>query len=256
MKRERVPKRNADFVDYVMTGDTYLHKTESGSTDPRGKILGMTTQELTVYADFAAKLVSGDHLNPGIWDLHSNKETRTQVTSAMLRKTKKEFNKFFRPLLNRMNTSTALNENDRIALRLSDPVESRKKPSLRIPETCFVNVTILGHGQLKFECRKNNDGKRSGRPVDANAVEGAYCKLVPDTTDAEQSGSSESTPASTKFPQPDTIHNRIISTKAGFMLSLDESYVGESVLLWFRWINTMHPELAGNWSAVVSVVVS
>jgi hypothetical protein len=248
MKRGRIPGKMAAFVTYVIVVNDYLHMIESGATNPRGIILGMTTAELAALDAFALSLMSGDPAHPGIWDLHSHKETKTQVTSADMAKAKKEIGQFFRPLLNRMNTSAELTGKDRVALQLSDPVTTHKTPEKRISEQCFANIKMLGGGDLLFECRFNNDSKRTGKPALADAVEFAWCQEV------TASDSTESD--SPTVPDPDTVANRSISTKASFFHALGGNYVGKRVHMWFRWINTKHPNLSGSWSVVNSPVVS
>ncbi len=249
MKRNRIPSTWEKFITYIIVVNDYLHSTLPGDTEKRGIVLGMTTAELTALANFVKSMVSGDPVNPGIWDLHKNKDTKTQKTTAEMKQAKKEFGAFFRPLLNRMNLSANIKVGDRIPLEISDPNPSRKVPKLPIEALCFVYVILMGHGVLKAVCRQLIDGSRASRPATANGVEVAYAIAV------ESSDSADATPI-TSIPEPDTIETRRVSSKPRFTLTLGPEYVGKTVYMYFRWVNTKYPNLAGNWSKVLVTLVS
>jgi hypothetical protein len=50
--------------------------------------------------------------------------------------------------------------------------------------------------------------------------------------------------------------NHYISTKSLFTLTFDGDQMGNDLQIFFRWINTKHPDLAGPWSSLFSRIIS
>jgi hypothetical protein len=256
MSTSRIPRKLAAFIVYITTVNNYLQNPLPGESEPRGKTLGMTAAELTKLADFVKLFMSGDPAHPGLWDLHSNKDTKTFSTRQNMEDAVKEFGSFFRPILNRMAASTIITNNDRNVLNIAHPVTGHTTPKTAITAKCFVDVTMLGQCEVKFECRASADANRSGKAEGSDAVEVAFCSL-PMVDEKDGDGNilaSKVKPRQMMGPSEATDHS--ISTKALFMLKFADSQQGNNLQLFFRWINTKHPDLAGPWSSLISVIIS
>ncbi|MEI6853865.1 MAG: hypothetical protein WCL06_13545 [Bacteroidota bacterium] len=244
MRRSRIPQKQLLFITYLVLVNDYLQTIQPGATEARGIVLGMSIAELAALKAFVKSFISGDPDEPGIWDIHKNKDTKTQKSTAMMKSTKKEFGVFFRPLLNRMNASPNITVADRIILEISDPNPAHTRPKKRIQENCYANALAIGHGFVKMECRSSSDSKRASRPARATGVEVAWCKAKSDAS------------GNFVIPDPETVATRFISTKASFELILPNEYVCTVVYLWVRWINSKYPDLPGLWSAAITISIS
>jgi hypothetical protein len=256
MSSSRIPKKLVAFIVYIVAVNDYLQAIASGDTDPRGIVLGMTLAEL---ADLKARLlllISGDPLHPGIWDLHSNKSKKNVTTRQNMDDAMKAFGIFFRPVLNRMASNVNITNFDRNILNIARPVISHVKPSAPIVARCFVDVVMLGQGEVKFACRATADSARSSKAEGSDAVEIAWCSL-PFTLAAEGDPSltaGKVRPRSLSSPDDGT--TKEIYTKAVFQKKFPGSEIGNLLQFFLRWINTKHPELNGPWSQVNGIVIS
>jgi hypothetical protein len=252
MKKNRIPVRQYLFVQYVLKNNKHLHEIPSGGTLTRGEILGLTTAELLSLNAYELKLVSGDPLNPGIWDLHANKETKTHKTRMQFLEIEKEFGNFYRPLLNRMSGSAAITVADRLVLNIAIPGGPHHKPTTKIQELCYTNVICLGRGDVKFFCRSTSDSSRSSKPDSSNGPEIAYLLIPPTAASGDSNGSTKKS----SLPDPKLGFTHVIFTKAIFTLELGVEYAGYTMQYYLRWVNTKYPNLAGTWSVMGSIIVS
>jgi hypothetical protein len=256
MKRGRIPTKLAAFVTYVIVVNDYLHVIVPGGTDPRGITLGLTTAELSALDVFAKKLMSGDAAHPGIWDLHSNKDTKTQGTAARMKKIKKEFEDFFRPLLNRMNASSTISEDDRITLCLSDPVTHHSRPVDKITAHCYPVIQLLGGGEIQMKCRSSIDSGRASINPEADALTIAY-RIDHQPNQPVDSASATLTKVKrTQIDNPDDGTTKVTFTKASFVLELGGTNSGCTLQYYCRWIKSKYPNLAGPWTGPFSLTIS
>ena len=231
------------MIVYLLVVRTYLNSKLEGHTAKRGLELGMTQLQLDFLDAFILTLISGDPDHPGIWDLHSDKSKKTQLTTAQMKTATKEFRKFFQPILNMIAANQIIVDSDRVALEISDPVENRSKMEESIKEECVGITNSLRNGEYHVECKKSKDAKRAGKPEHATHAEVAILILKPDA------------PIS-KIPNPDTFVWRVTSTKARFKLSLGGENIGNSAILFFRWINDKYPGFSGPWSTMTSFPIA
>jgi len=256
MRNSRIPVRHPLFVQYLGQNNDYLHIIQPGDTLKRGEVLGLTANELTTLMDFYQSLVSGDPANPGIWDKHSNPDTRTMKTRQDLLEVERNFKVFYRPLLNRMSGSAKITAGDRLILNIANPGTPHKRPVVQIPEKCFTNVTILGGGTVRFECRFNSDSSRTGKPPSAPEIEIAYELDPPLTPTAADSNNKDNKTNRAQLVDPEQATHRYISTKAIFNLPLGAGKAGYTLQYFSRFINSKYPKLAGNWSGLGVIVIS
>jgi hypothetical protein len=250
MDKGRIPTRLGPFNVHLSNVNTYLHKIEQGTTQMRGEILGMTTEELLKLSTFYNIWTSEDPQHPGIWDLHSFALTKTKATRQDVVTFMKNFGKFFRPVLNRISGNTNITEKDYINLRIALPVSKRSRPTTNIKETCYINAQTLGSGRLKISCYYD-EHPRSAKPPRADAVEIAYLLDLP----YKESEDKKNTNAFAMF-DPEKYGTRVISTKASFTLELGGDKMGQRMQYYGRWINTKYPRFSGNWSVLYKKFVS
>jgi len=252
MKKTRVPTKIKEFIVYIVLVNDYLHNIPEGETDPRGKTLGMTTAELDLLDKYVKQLISGDPDHPGIWDLHSNPDTRTKKTTNDFKLLRKSFSAWFRPILKRIDGSNACTDGDRLPLNIALPNNKHSRPKNRIAEACSVEVTSLGRGDVKINCHYKEDSKRSGLPPDGNGAEIAYTVTPYVLVDPE----TGKTKRPDQLVDPTVGTTRVTFTKASFVLQLGADKAGYNLQLFGRWVNTSYPELAGTWSSLVSTMIS
>lgn len=252
----RIPRKITAFIMYIVLVDDYLHSTLPGDTDPRGIVLGLTADELATLKAFVKSFISGDPAHPGLWDLHKNKQTKTSTTRQDMEDTMESFGSFFRPLLNRMAACPTIINGDRDTLNIAHPVSSHAKPSTAIAARCFVDVVMLGQGEVKFLCRASKDIARSSKADGSDAVEIAFSSLPFTTVAASDPSLTASKVRPRSLAGPDDGTTKEIYTKAIFKKKFAESEVGNLLQFFVRWINTKHPELNGPWSQVNGMVIS
>jgi hypothetical protein len=255
-KEGRIPVKLETFITYIVMVNDYLNTVQPSDTAKRGTILGMSDEELAQLDSFVKKFVSGDPDHPGFWDLHKDKTTKTQTTRQDMVDTKKTFCSFFRPILDRISGSASITNTDRDKLNIAHPVTSHTTPKAAIASDCFVNITMLGQCKVSFECRASADEARASKAEGADAVEMAY-KSLP----LEDEKDSEGNPTGRKIKPrqmmgPSEATDRSISTKALFTMTFEDTHLGNNLQMFFRWINTKHPDLAGPWSSLLSEIIS
>ena len=97
MAKSRIPKKLSSFDVYLRNVVTLLTAIVSGIIT-KGEHLGMKPAEVTSLTDFLTRWFTGDPANPGLWELHSNPETKGKKTRLNVIKFIKEFILFFQPL--------------------------------------------------------------------------------------------------------------------------------------------------------------
>jgi hypothetical protein len=243
MEKRRIPATLAAFNFHLINVDAYLHNIAPGTTLMRGELLGMTAAELLTLSHFHTAWTSDDPLHPGVWDLHSRKDKKTSVTRQNVLQVMSDFSAFFRPILMRITYSPNITNDDRVALRIAEPVIKRSRPTLPIGESCWAAPTVLGGSRMKFRCSTTTDSGKASKPPRADAVEIAYLLVLP----------HQKSPDGKEIPTyvmawPDESNTKFISTKAAFIMEFGLDYMGYQLQFFTRWINTRHPKLNGPWT--------
>ncbi len=250
MERRRIPKTIPEFNIHINDVSKFLQKTESGATVTNGERLGMLPAELVTLNKFSLAWSNPGATPKGVYDLHSNPLTKTEVTRLDVLKIMKDFSVFFRPILVRMSGSPNITADDRALLRIAEPSTKRIRPTAVIAESCIASLLVLGGGSMKLVCRHEHDNGRASKPTRADAVEIAY--RIDRVLYDSQTG--EILPVHV-IDGPDDGTTKMLSTKAIFRLRLGMEYAGCKLQLYARWINTKHPELAGLWTGPFSTFI-
>jgi hypothetical protein len=252
----RIPKKLAAFITYVIIVNDYLHTIAPGGTDPRGILLGMTTAELLALKNSFEKLMSGDPANPGIWDLHSNPNTKNKITRTNMVNAMKEFGVFFRPILNRINVSLVITAADRETLNIAPPVIGRKQQKVKIADVCHVKITPLIGGDIKLRFSSTTDASRASKAAGSNAVE--LAQRVDKPLDKSTDGGANETIGKVKYNALANSEDgtyKTIHTKALFIVQLGTDNTGNYYQFFARWIHTSNPGIAGSWTGPFVVLI-
>jgi len=238
--RSRIPKAIGDFNGYINTTANYL----AAGTPTNGSRLGLTTQNIS---DWAAKRLYWSatlypkYINP----LLSTKAIKDEVKNKMV-----EFRTFAQPLLNIVAASPNATEADANALNFVLNRAAPTEPNTPIAGLVDFTVETLGGGELQFTCRPIGDGGRASKAEGADSVQVAWRFLDTGTT-------PNPNPGPDVIPTPSDFGTvKDIFTKMKFLFHAGDVNVGKRIVIFVRWWNTKHPELAGPWSAVRVVVVS
>jgi hypothetical protein len=247
-KTSRIPQKLADFILYINIVNKYLHEIPSGGTVARGITLGMTQDELDALAAFVLLLISGDPMHPGIWDLHSNKDTKTKKTRVDMVKVMKDFGIFFRPLLNRMAVSLNTTDGDRLKLNIAIPAGGgHHHQKVPIAEFCYVQIKPLINGDIHFKFKTDAESNRSNKAEGANAIE------IASRIDAPADPSTKQKYKPLASVDDDT--EKSFYSKSNITLQLGSGNTGSYFQFYCRWTNTNNPAIAGSWTGPLVVLI-
>jgi hypothetical protein len=246
-KNGRIPKTLAKFITYIVNLGVYLHLIPQGGTDPRGITLGMTTAELAAYKAFVKLFVSGDPANPGFWDLHSNPDKKNKLTRLNMLQAMKEFGIFFRPLLNRINVSPNITNEDRTIMNIAIPkTGKREKRTLPISDLCHVKIVPGINGDIRLSFSTTPDSR-------ASKAEGADAIEIASRIDAPADPATKIKYKPLNSANDGTSSS--IHTKANFILKLGSENSGNYYQFYCRWTNTKNPVIAGSWTGPLVVLI-
>ena len=153
MDKNRIPYALNRFDGYIVSADSYLNSLSTDGITTKGEKLDMTLDELTKLHDFRIKWSCDDLLHPGIFDLHTNPNTKTATTRATIDNLMSDFRLFFRPVLTRISVSRNINAETRALLRIAAPITNRTRHQTAINESCIVQDFPIGGGKMKIICR-------------------------------------------------------------------------------------------------------
>ena len=114
---------------------------------------------------------------------------------------------------------------------------TRSTSTTPISESVNAALQMLGGGSFAVKC--HNSTSRASIVEGGDSVQYAY--LIGTTP-----------PESVKAPGL----TKDLSTKAAFTLPLGPENVGKYLYIYFRWNNTKHPELAGPWCTLQTVLIA
>lgn len=231
---QRIPRTIDAFATYLITSNAYML---DGAPVKNWMRLGWTQAEMTQWTGFVT-------LWSPLYTKYSDKKgSRTTVITEQLHEIIGRcvnLDKTCR-VLDRVAASPNVTIPDMETLHikkgvLQDTTASRKKSG--ITENVVAALQALGGGDFSIKCRTSHDTKHASIAKDADSVQ--YIYLVGDT--APNSASDKGL-------------TKEISTKASFILKTGTDNAKKDLFIFFRWYNTKHPELAGPWSALQTMVV-
>jgi len=226
--RSRIPQTLSGFDIYIRRAVPYI---DAGAPTKNGVRLGLTTGEITTAKDYLASWYTGIPLTPGIYEKHSNPDTKTKTTRAGVETVMKNFTTFFSPLLTRMGTSPSITETDRSNLNL--PAADRT-PTRRgaIEDEPLVGLKSVASARIKVRARIDEDASRASLHELADAIEMRY-----------QIGGTQ--PANAL-----ACTGTLMSKKAMFTFDAGVDNDGKKFYGFFRYVNQSNPENNGPWSSI------
>jgi hypothetical protein len=252
MTGPRISTKQSAFDGYIVSVDDYLSEIIPGGTISRGESLGMTALEVSTTNQFRLKWRSGDPMNPGAYELHSNPDIKSKGTHAKVIKLMKDFSVFLRPILVRISVHPNLTPDDRLVLHIAEPVTTHHHPTASITEQCNATGKALGGGQVKLDFRYSTDKSLPSKPKGADALEIAY-RISPKYF--EKQGTELSTKTRIAMIDPGEAAEKMISTKASFILKLGTLNADMELQFFVRWINTKHRDLDGPYTGPFYVTI-
>jgi len=225
----RIPNSLSGFDEYIRRAVPYIQALGGGVK--HGIRLGLTTTELTAAQAFLTSWWTGIPATPGIYELHSNPDTKTRTTRNNVVTLMTDFTEFFSPLLTRMGTSSAITETDRSNLSLPAP---DRIPTRRgaIEAEPLAGIKSLASARIKVRVRLDEDASRASMHPLADAIEMRY-----------QIGGTQ--PANA-LACPGTV----ISKKAMFTFDAGVDHDGQKFFGFVRYVNLTNPENNGPWSSI------
>lgn len=238
MATGRVPQKDSEFNTYIINTDDVLQEVGPPTGATR---LGLSAPEATDWHNYRTQWET-------TYTAYSNPATRTSTITQAKNQLKDEFTAFSRMLLKRIESSANLTLDDRAIFNLpiADTTPTARGPILEIPSGNFVG---LGGGKLEVRAKRTTDAARVSMHPLADVVEIKY--------------TIENDPASPPMPippgsdnNPDLFPHSQVSTKAQFVLTFSNVYLGKRIVAAMRWINLTDPANNSGWSDLFSTVIA
>lgn len=229
----RIPISIKPFNGFANCAINYL--TE-GTPETNAVRLGIQDSDLQVLVALR------DRWNP-LFALYENKRSsRTLLVTDQLHAIIADWKAYDKEhhLLDRIAASPNVTVTDLSTFNIkSGPLAkpNHSRPTKPITTLVLPEIKQLGGGTLELKCA-NSDDNRIAIIEDASQVEVRY-----------QVGPTAPTSAS------DPMLRQTASTHARFSLDLGAENSGKTAYLYFRWINSKYPALAGPWSNLSSVFI-
>jgi hypothetical protein len=228
--QRRIPQDLSGFDEYIRRAVPYINAAGGGGTI-NGTRLGLIAGELTDATAFLDQWYTGNPASPGIYERHSNPDTKTQTTRNMVVTLMDDFTEFFSPLLTRMGTSPEITETDRSTLNLAAP---DRVPTARgvIDAEPTVKVNSFASARMQIRVTTDADASRASLHPLADAIEMRY-----------QIGGTQ--PANAP-----ACAGMIVSKKAIFNFDAGVDNEGKKFFGFVRYVNLTDPAKNGPWSSL------
>lgn len=243
MGNSRIDETISGFNTYIITTDDFLQAISSGIIH-NWERLGLTNANATGWQDkrvFWQDTLYPKYQNP----LLSTSTVKTQVRDFM-----DGFRTFANPLLNIMAASPNATSDDEAVFNFKIGREEPSHSTTSITDAVIFEPKLLSGGDIKFICRTSHDDHRASKADRSDSIQMAY--LIQNPEPAAQPPGSGTTEE--EELDPDDLTQQTF-TKAIFVKHFGGKMVGKKVVVFFRWYNTKHPELAGPWSSVTALVI-
>lgn len=229
----RIPRKVEDFNAYITNTNTYL----LAGTPINATRLGILPTETTQWTAYATEW-------PPLYLKYSDKKNnRTTLVKDQLLSILYNCVEYDQTnhILDRIAASPNVTIADMEAFNIKKGVlqkQTRTVSLKSIDEPVVASVKSLDSGIFAIKCR--HSGKtRASIFDDADTVQYAY--IVGDKA-----------PASGDDPGL----TREVSTKASFRLRIGADSTEQHLYIYFRWYNTVHPDLAGPWSGLITTLIT
>ena len=238
MGHSRIPETLPKYNVYIVNADNHLNSIPKGESIKRGLTLGLNAEDLNQLNKFRRQWRTDDSDKPGVYEIHTNPQTKGKYSRINVLNHMNEFGKFFRPLLNIISANLKITSNDRLILNITQTKSKYKRRTSPIKEGCFPTVRHLGGSWIEFGFRSEDSSSRPKKPEGASAVEIAY-RLDPPPSGNENKH---------LISNPEDGTTKIYYTKAIFPYEFGEDNIGCYLQYYCHWINHTHPNLNGPWT--------
>jgi hypothetical protein len=144
-------------------------------------------------------------------------------------------------LLDRIASSPNVTIQDMETFHIKKGVLQAPKPMKAIAainEGVAVALRPIGGGSISIKCRTGHSASRPSKANGADSVQYAYQVGGTAPTGGDDAGLKKE-----------------ISTRAAFTLATGTASSGKNLYIFFRWYHTKHPDLAGPWGALQTVLM-
>jgi hypothetical protein len=258
MSNKRIPLTLLAFNDWIVQFLAFIQGFMPDGVTIKGIALLLTPDEINYIKAMTKEWTTSDPANPGIWDLHHDKRTKTPVTRTKVVKFMKDYSDYVSPLLVRMGASPAITADDRAVMNIAEPVTSHTTTKTAIKEQCYTLVKAVGGGSAQITCKWESDATRSSIPDTGDAVEIRYRVDAP-VLEAAEGGDSSLTAGKvrrTTLAGPDDDTTKEISTKSKFKLKFGAEKAGFTLHIYARYIHTKRPGLEGDWTGPIWIILT
>ena len=232
-RQGRIPNTILKFHPYINTTNAYM----TASSNANAIRLGWTPAEI---AQWTAINTADTQIYPS-W---SNKRIRTSDMVQNLKTNIKNcinFNKANK-LLDRIAASPAATLMDLETFDIHKGATQKTVATHHtgnIADIVVPHIVYLGGGRLRYECRPDQTNKRSHMPDGADHLEvrvklGDPAPASADNTDAQW---------------------LIMSSRAIVEQDFTAANIGQHIFIFFRWIDSKHPQRNGAWTAMMTVMI-
>lgn len=230
--KTRIPRSIDDFSPYINITGTYF--TEGRPTN--ASRLGITEAEVAAWQAFGATWA------PLYLKYGDKKNTRTTAVIDQLHEVINNCVAYDQTnhILDRIAASTAATIIDFETFNIkSGPLEktTRSRPVTPISELVSPTIQPIGGGTMSVKCYTSTS-QRAGIYAGADCVQYLYAVGTTPPASAADEGLKAG-----------------ISTRASFFLDLETASSGKYLYIYLRWYNTKHPNLAGPWCSLNTMLI-
>ncbi len=230
--RTRIPRSIDEFNSYIAITGGYL--AEGNPTN--ASRLGITNAEVATWQGFGTTWL------PLYLKYSDKKNSRTTAVKDQLIATINETVEYDQTyhIIDRIASSTSATITDWETFNIKSGMLQKNTHTVHdtpISEQVSVTIQPLGGGMLSVKCYTNTS-QRAGVCDEADCVQYTYSVGTTPPASADAEGLKKD-----------------LSTKGSFTLNLGAASSAKYLYIYFRWYNTKHPELAGPWSSLQSMLI-
>jgi len=242
MSSTRISETIPGFNTYINNTGTYV---AAGTPTTNGARLGLSPTNITDWENMKTDWIA-------LYAKYSDPLQSTAAVKEAVKNFMKDFKTFAQPLLNIMAASPNAVEADEAVFNFKIGRAVPSHSTTPISEVVVFDARPIGGGELKFSCRTAHDDHRASKAEGADSVQLAYMVVVPnDNPTPPPPGGGDD------IPTPNTKGMaKEVFTKSQFTFHAGVDNVGKRMVVFARWWNTKHPELAGPWSPISIVVIA
>jgi len=208
----------------------------AGEPNNNGKRLGLLPEEVTQWKGFSDRV---DALYAKYYDKKKGRTTAIKDELLVIIEETISFDKKYH-FLDRISSSLNVNVTDLTTFNIKSGVMAKGMRTLHqtpIGELVKTDITPIGGGSVTIKCY-NSTSKRAGILDTADCVQ--YLHMVGSTPPVSAENDSLKLGS---------------STKGIFTLATSPGCSGKNLYIYFRWFNSKHPEIAGPWSPLQTMLL-